>query len=303
LHLLSCWWLAEWSEDGLELDVKYTQGSGALQEVIHVGYGYDPYGMKVEGEEVTQRQGEDIYGRGQNTTVGIISTRHGSKLGPDSVIGSGTFNYPSLAEFEQSWFAREFKITVTCEYNSEGQLQGGVGSETFSGHIMTSSGEITFEGEATGTFAIRNGQLGWTGRTERTNYDFNGKPYAETVTTVSPESEYLGGKWHTVGEAIKTSTNYADGSQRESECIITWNRNEYGVCTGKSGSGTVSGTEILNGQPIDYAGSVTISYGFNSKLGWFKQGYTESRTAQAGLPKRLPFEVIYIDDLYLRPVF
>jgi hypothetical protein len=102
---------------------------------------------------------------------------------------------------------------------------------------------------------------------------------------------------------VRTTTRYADGSNRESEIVLVWQRNAAGLTSGRSGSGTVSGVEVVNGVSIKYDGEITLDYGFDTRIGWFKTGYREELSANAALPNRLPLEVISIDDLYLRPVF
>jgi len=288
---LPAWWVPTWSEDGVDLSVEYTQGTGKLSESIHVGTSYDSFGVPVEGSEVTVRKGEDIYGRELDMTIGTLSGWH-AQLKPDSVVASGTATHPA-------GFARTLRVTVHYEYN-ESQLRGGSGNEEFSVRIP---GGITYSGSATGTFTAQYGQLVWTERVENTSYYLGDKPYAETVIVTTPESDYLGGRLVVVQQSVKTTTTYADGSRRESDIVISWQRDENGVCSGKSGSGVVTGTEVVNGTPVDYTGSVTLDYGFDSHIGWYKTGYSEARSAETELPKRLPFEVIFIDDPYLRPVF
>lgn len=302
LRLLNAWWLPKWSDDGENLNLMYTQGKGTMSETTQNVRKYNNFGVQYGGEVVTHRKGEDIYGREQDMTIRTPLSWHGSVM-PDSVAASGTITYPTEVGVEQSWFTRSFNVTVIYEYNDKGEFKGGSGKESFSGHILTTAGEITYSGSATGTFTALYGKLHWTNRIEETKYNAGDKPYAETVTEIIPESQMLGGSLLTIRERAKTTTTYADGSRRESDVVILWPRNENGVLTGKSGSGVVTGTEIINGKPISYTGSVTIDYGFASREGWHKVGYNEKRFADTGLPNRLPFEVIFIDDSYMRPVF
>lgn len=118
-----------------------------------------------------------------------------------------------------------------------------------------------------------------------------------------PSSEYLGGSWVKTREDQKTVTTYADGSKRESELIISWLRNERGVISGMNGRGKVTGSDVINGKNVDYTGSIIVNYGFEKRIGWYKIGYNEKISGSGRLLKRLPFEVIYISDIYLRPVF
>ena len=232
-------------------------------------------------------------------TIATLSGWHAQPK-PDSVAASGTFVYPPMTTSDQSSFTRTLKVTVHYEYDDQGELTGGTGNEEFSGSIP---GGITYWGSATGTFAAQYGELVWTERVEETDYYLYGVPYAETVTVVTPESEYLGGKLVVVQESVDTVTTYSDGSHRESEIVVLWQRDENGVCTGKSGSGVVSGAETVNGVSVDYTGSITLDYRFDSRIGWHKGGYSEERSAGTALPQRLPLEAIFVDDPYLRPVF
>ena len=299
---LEAWWTTGWSVDDAEANVDYVQGGNTLSETVHVEETYTPYGVQVGGSEVTQRTGEDIYGRKQNMTISVLSSWRGT-VKPDSIIASGTFTYPANVEFEQGLFALNLEVTVDCEYNDKGQLLGGSGKEDFFGHILTSSGKIAYRGNVTATFETLYGEIVWTDRTEKTEYYYDNKLYAQTVTITIPQSKYLGGKLVTIQEIVRTNTTFADGSHRESEIVISWQRSEYGVATGISASGTVTGTEIINGSQIDYSGAISLDYGFDSRVGWHKIGYNERKTSNTRLPKRLPFESIFVDDPYLRPVF
>ena len=64
-----------------------------------------------------------------------------------------------------------------------------------------------------------------------------------------------------------------------------WQRNTAGVTSGRSGSGVVTGTEIVKGTSLNYEGEITLDYGFDTRTGWFKSGYSESRSATKELPK------------------
>jgi hypothetical protein len=300
---LEAWWTTAWSKDGAEVNVDYVQGGNTLNETDYVENGYSPYGVQVAGSEVIHRTGVDIYGREQNMTIGVLSSWSGGTVKPNSVIANGTFTCPAGAEFEQAWFGLNLEVTVNCEYNDMGQLAGGSGNEEFSGHLSTSTGKISFAGNVTATFEPMYGEITWTNSTEKTEYYYEGKPYAETVTATIPQSELIGGNLVIVQETVRTTTAFADGSHRESEIVISWQRNDLGVCTGKSAGGTVVGTEIMNGNRVNYSGSIVFDYGFDSRLGWYKTGYTETRSRNTGLPERLPFEAIFVDDPYLRPVF
>lgn len=254
-------------------------------------------------EYIVKRVGDDMYGREENIKTVTRSEWHGGSVKPDSVEAQGTITYPAGTKFEQSEFARNIDETIHYEYNDKGQLAGGSGTDQFSGHISTTAGTIPYSGSATPTFKVKNGQLLCTKRTETTNYYYNGKYYAETVAVNTLHYDYLGGKWIVVSETVKTTTSYADGSKRDSVIVILWQRTEYGLITGKSGSGNITGTEVMNGKQVSYTGSVTLDYGFDLKISWYKVRYREGRSAQIRLPERLPFEVMFIDDYILRPAY
>ena len=295
------WWRPSWSEDGAELDVRYTKGNGTLTQVSHTEDWYDPYGV-VGKRKIINVEGEDIYGRVHNETSIILYQWIGGSVKPVSAVAQGTFTYPAGTVFEQNGFARSLEITQSYEYDSNGRLKGSSSNEEFYGHISTTAGIITYSGSATASITVRDGQPVMTESTETTNYYYNGKYYAETLVVNTFQYEYLGGKWTNVRVTVKTTTNYADGSERESVIVILWQRQEGGVTTGKSGSGTITGTEVMNGKTVSYTGSVTLDYVFDvdesgEGIGWYKSGYSETMSAEAELPKRLPFEVIFIDDL------
>lgn len=300
--LLDFWWISQWSSNGLVLDIMYTKGRNTLTEVIHRGSTYSPFGEPLTGSEVRTRTGEDIYGRVQNVTISTIAVWHGSAK-PDTLAAAGTFRYPATGGDENVSFTRSFNLTITGTYDASGRLTGGRGSERYSGELLTADGAITYAGTATGSFAVNDGALVWTERAEKTSYSYHGEPYAETAAVIRPESAYLGGGDVKVRETVSTTTTYADGSFRESDLVLVWQRNSAGVTSGRSGSGTVRGTELVNGTAVEYTGTISLDYGFDTRLGWFKSGYHEARSAERALPKRLPFEVVYNDDLYLRPVF
>lgn len=299
------WWTTEWSQDGANANVGYTKAEdgNTLTEVINVGTYYDPYGVRIEGSEVTHRTGKDIYGREQNITIGKIASWRGGTAKPDSILAYGTFVCPAGKEFEEGWFSLSFNVTLQCEYNDRGQLAGGFGDEKFFGHLLTSSGKIAFSGNVTATFDVKDGYVVWLNRTESTKYYCNNKLYADMVTVIIPQSQYLGGEWLPVSWNVKTTTSFADDSHRESEIVVSWQRREDGVSTEKSASGTVTGTEIISGHPTSYSGTITLDYERDSKVGWYKTAYKETRSSNVSLPKRLPFEAIFLDDPYLRPVF
>lgn len=300
---LTGWWSPKWSEDGKDLNVTYNRGRNTMSISIRVSNSYNPFGVQTNGGEVKENVGEDVYGRELNITVATPSTWRGGPVKPDYIIGNGSIIYPVGANLEQSLFSRRFNVTINNEYDENGNLIGAYGKEEFSGHISTQTEKITYSGYAIGNFTEKDGQVVWTERIEKTNYYHNDKPYAETVTTVIPSSEYLGGKWVKTREDQKTVTTYADGSKRESELIIILRRNEYGVMAGMNGKGIVTGSDVINGKNINYSGSIVINYGLKSNIGWYKIVYNEKISGSGRLLKRLPFEAIYISDIYLRPVF
>ena len=292
------WWEAQWSEDGASINAKYTKGNNSLSEITTTKNTYNQYGILVRIDEVTTAKGVDTYGREQDLTTDSLYLWLGGKVRPDSSLRTGTFVYPAGMQFDQSQYSRSINSTITYQYDSMGNLTGGSYSENFSGQISFQTGKFTYSGNVTATPEIKDGQLLFKQQVETTDYYDGGKLYAETERIISGNSQYFGGKWVTVSENHVTKTTYANGSQRNSDINILWQRDQYGINTGKSGSGVVTGSEIINGKPVNYTGSITVDYDFHSNLGWYKSGYYESRVAESSLPKRLPFEVIlFIDDI------
>ena len=301
--MLTGWWLQSWSEDGKDLNITYNRGTNTMSIRIIDSDSYNPFGIQTNREEVKQNVGEDIYGRDLNTTIAMPSTWRGGSVKPEYIVGNGTIIYPVGANLEQSLFSRRFNVKINNEYDENGNLVGAYGKEEFSGHILTQTEKITYSGYATGNFTEKDGQPVWTNRIEKTNYYQNDKFYAKTVTTVLPSSEYLGGRWVKTREDQKTVTIYADGSNRESDLIIIFQRNESGIMSGITGNGIVKGSDVTAGKNVNYSGSININYGFESKIGWYKTGYNEKISGSGRLLKRLPFEAILISDIYFRPVF
>ncbi len=191
-------------------------------------------------------------------------------------------------------------VAVNYTYDGNGRLSGGSGHEEILGHVTTSRGRIFYSGTATGAFMVKDGQLLCTQRIEQTGYFSDSEPYAEVQIVSTPEFQYLGGSWVIASDTQNITTTYADGSQRESEITIVWERNANGIPTHKNGSGVATGTEIVNGKEVHYTASTNIDYGFHTSYlhsyGWIKAGYSEQRSAESPLPKRLPFEIISVDD-------
>lgn len=297
------WWKPDWSENSSELNVEYAQGKNTLLKVIHVGNSLDAFGVQIDSNETTHIEGGDIYGREQNVTIGTAAMFQGISVKPESIMADGMFIYPSGQGFDNSLFAHNFKVMVSYKYNNKGQLESGSGSEEISGHLSIPEEKILYSGNASGTFTIEHGQLAWKARTEKISYYYKDKLYAETVTAVTPQSEYLGGKLSLLKETIKTTTTYADGGKRESQITVLYQRNENGILESKTATGIVTEDNLINGKLINYSGTVNLKYSFDEEIGWYKAGYNEKSTDNTKLLKTLPFEIIFIDDLYLRPVF
>lgn len=296
---LSGWWETQWSDDGTSININYMKGNNTLSKTTTATNDYNQYGLVVGRYEKTTAIGEDIYGREQNLITEIPYEWHGGGVKPDSTVRTGTFVYPAEMKSEQSQYFRSINSTIIFQYDSNGYLTGGSGSENFLGQISSPTDKITYSGNATAIPEIRDGQLLFKQQVETTDYYYRDKLYASTERIISGNSQYLGGEWVTVSENHVTKITYANGSQRNSDITILWQRNQdNGVTSGKSGSGVVTGSEIINGNPVNYTGSITVYYSFDSKIGWYKSGYYESRIARSSLPKRLPFEVIFIDDMY-----
>ena len=292
------WWEAQWSEDGRSINIKYTKGNNTLSETTITTNTYNKYGMLVGKYEETTAIGEDIYGREQNLIYKKPYVFTGGSVKLYQIVRAGTIIYPAGMQFEQGQYSRSINSTTTYQYDSGGSLTGGSYSENFSGQISFPTGKFTYLGDVTATPETKDGQLFFKQQVETTDYYDGNKFYAETERIINGSLQYLGGKWVTVSENHVTKTTYANGSQRNSNITILWQRDQNGVTSGKSGSGVVTGSESIYGKLINYTGSITVDYSFDSKLGWYKSGYYESRVAESLLPKRLPFEVIFIDDMY-----
>jgi hypothetical protein len=253
----------------------------------------------------TNTQNEDTYGKLANTTTRAISYSSSGSfyLSPNPPAANGSLVYPSSSSFEQSQFFRNFTSTVTYDNYTPGYTPtNGTYNEEFLGHIATSAGEITFSGNVTAPLTWAFDQA-FVNRTEKTSYFLNGKPYAETSLTTTWESNYINGAYRTMRENDITETFFADGSQRTSQITILYQRDENGTITGKSGTGTILGTDSIGGQSVNYTGTINIAYVRNQAGAWLKTGYYENRTAALGLLKREPFEVLFIEDSQMRPLF
>lgn len=288
------WWQTNWSTNGESIDVKYTTGNNTVSETSSTTNEYDQYGVLIGQKTKIVTKGEDIYGRQQDLVTNINYTLG---LKPVSWERAGTIIFPAGAQLEQSLSSITLDEKVSYQYNTNGQLQGGTYNAEISGHISTSSNKATYSGSVTGTPVVKNGQLLLETYTETIEYYSGDTLYAKTDRVISGASELLGGKWVTVRQNHETVTTYSSGSQRKSEIEILWPRDQNGVLTGKSGNGTVTGSEFINGQSVTYTGTVAVDYAFDQKRGWYKNGYIENRLADTALPKRLPFEIILVDDI------
>ncbi len=173
----------------------------------------------------------------------------------------------------------------------------------FFGRITTSAGEITFLGNATAPLTFRDGKQAFVSRTEKTSYFLDGRPYVETSLTIIGESSEILGEYRLMKETDKTDTFFADGSQRTSQITIVYQRDEHATCTGKSGSGTVFGTDLVEGRLVSYDGTIGLNYIFGLGGIWHKAAYYENRAAASRLIERVPFEVMFIDDPLMRSIF
>jgi hypothetical protein len=294
------WWTVEWSLNNTGITIVYAEGSNSISINQETENLYDPFGNLVGKNVQIHKKGEDIYGREQDINTQINYKFIGGNVKPDVLIRNGTIVYPPEEGLVQRAYSITLNEEITFKYNDIGHLEGGSYSEEFYGHVSTNSSIIEFSGSAFETLVGRNGVLLFTERTEKTTYYKDDKMYAETETVITPESEYLGGTWLTTSESYEIVTDYADNTERITNLVILWNRNEYGITTGKSGNGLSNGTEIINEKEISYSGSIDIHYGFDGKIGWYKNGYDEERTDDYALAQRLPFEIIFIDDYDLR---
>ena len=48
---------------------------------------------------------------------------------------------------------------------------------------------------------------------------------------------------------------------------LVWHLNTAGVPSGRSGSGVVTGTEIVKRKTVGYTGEIMLDYGFDTRIG------------------------------------
>lgn len=290
------WWISKWSKDGKTLKIDYDQKGGGSSSRTWVDYKWDNSGKLLEKVSYTTSSGTDMHGREWNVTVKDYYKGFGGVVKLTTSVTDGTVTH-------SAGFSRKSTLEVNYERDEKGILTGGSGSEVFSGSLP---GGITYSGNSTVTWAVWTERvpeaiLVWTKRVEQTIYYKDGKHYAQTITVTVPASEYWAGKIRLVRETERMTTTYADGSRRESEIVILYDWDPVGNVR-KSGSGTVTGTEIVNGLPVKYTGLINITYP-DPGYGWQKRSYDEKRSAAVSLLERLPFEVIFSNDHGLRRGF
>jgi hypothetical protein len=305
---LDLWWQTNWTSNAATLNVTYNQlpNPRPSNQTQNINYTYNPIGVLINKTETTNIQSQDTYGKLANTTtIGVgYSMSAPFYLDPYPPAAYGSLVYPASSSFEQSQFFRNFTSTATyTNYTTENPYPLGTYNEDFFGHITTSAGGITFTGNVTAPLTWLNGNQAFGNRTEKTSYFLNGKSYAETTLTTTWNSISINGADRLMNERDVAETFFADGSQRTSEIIIAYQRDVYGAITGISGAGTVVGVDVIEGLSVNYAGTINVTYVFNQHWAWIKTGYYETRTAASGLLKRVPFEVLFIDDPLMRPLF
>ncbi|MBA7669046.1 hypothetical protein ES703_77172 [subsurface metagenome] len=248
---------------------------------------YGPTGAKTESS--TTISGTDAYGREWNKTVTVHYKMLGGSTKPISRVTYRTVT-------RSTGFSHTSTVKLSYEYDEVGHLMGGSGSEVFSGSLP---GGVTYSGSSNITCGVLEGALAWTKRIEQASYFNDGKLYAETLTITVPESAKSPVFYRPVRETELTTTTYADGGRRESNIVILYDWDDVGNNIRKNASGTVKGTDIVEGSPVDYSALITITY-VNIGGVWEKVGFEEKRSSEASLAKRLPFEVIFCDDHALR---
>jgi hypothetical protein len=144
------WWEAQWSEDGRNINIKYTKGNNTLSEITTTTNTYSPYGVLIGKYQETTAIGEDIYGREQNLITKKPYGWHGG-LKIDSEAQTGTIVFPASIQFNLSQYARDINSTLTYQYGSTGDLTSGSYSEIFSGQISYTTDKITYSGNVTAT--------------------------------------------------------------------------------------------------------------------------------------------------------
>lgn len=69
---------------------------------------------------------------------------------------------------------------------------------------------------------------------------------------------------------------------------------------GRLSKGYVNGIYLVNGNQINYEGPISIGYGQDNILGYYRTDYNEIRNSNSVLPNQLTLEVIFLDDYYFR---
>ena len=116
------------------------------------------------------------------------------------------------------------------------------------------------------------------------------------VITTTPTYDYILGDWNLMKWAESSKTNYADGSYRSSTITKSFKRNDIGIASGLSMSGTSSGKDLIKGKWAYYTGKISIKTVFDSREGYGDDDYKEVKTSSsATLKKQLPFETLLFD--------
>ena len=273
----------------------------ARESSTHASYSRNLIGVLLNSSVTITAGTQDLYGRQNNSTqINISYPGTPFYLTPYPPAAFGSLIYPKNSSFEQSQYARNFTSKVNYENYTQGTTPiKGTYNEEFLGHISISAGEITFFGNVTASLTWGRGDQGLANATEKTSYLLNGKPYAQTSAKSSYVSTLINGVYLLSNETVETETFFADGSHRTSQITILYQRDDHGTQTGKSGVGTVWGTDVIGERSVDYTGSIALSY-INPYGVYIKSGYYETRNATSELLTRVPFEVLFIDDSGMR---
>ncbi|MBN1999949.1 hypothetical protein JW935_20520 [candidate division KSB1 bacterium] len=293
---LSGWWNASFSNNNTELDIHYLKETSRLtfDDKPLNKYDGDNLVYTIESEKYT---GIDVYGRSVDMSR---TTSFCPESVPDTILYSGEIFYPS-ANVAESDVLINYRIQVNCQYDTIKKTYLTECSGNMDGHIKTSIGTMTFNGASNGDLHIIDDRVCCSERTDNYNFQIAGETYAVVKMTVVPIALYSGGKFLLDRESITINTEYQDGSKRISEIIITWQRDGKCNITEKTVTGHFSGSEIQNNKTSTIAGTIEVDCsGRHYLCDYHKLNYKEIFTKGSKLPQRIPFEVIFVDDFFLR---
>ncbi len=293
---LTGWWQSSLRNDDTEMDIEYVKDTSTLRFEKHPMKNYEGDQLVYVIDQATY-SGIDVYGR--SVTMDLKRCRRPDGV-PDVVVYSGEIFYPSGNRADSDVFFN-YRIEVDCHYDKSKKAYMTECKGDINGHINSTKGKMTFEGTSNGELHVVDNRICCSERIDSYNFILDGKEYAAVTVKVVPIALYTNEKFRLDRETISINTEYADGSSRKSEVTIRWERDGAGRITAKTESGQFAGSEILNGKSNSIGGSIEIDCsGRHYLCDFYKIEYKEIYTQGAGLPKRVPFETIFVDDFFLR---